>query len=94
MCVSLLLTRTLSYSVVIDSSGKPLGKVIEACCPNPLAVEYRCFFSVNFGMPPQDMAGIVGSHVLLNPTIEEVAGLHRPRNGTPQWGGVLCMELL
>jgi hypothetical protein len=82
MSISISLTRIPEGTVVADTSGEPIGKVIEAH-PDHLVVEHGRFFPDDLEIPRDAVAGIDDSRVLLNMSIEEVARRHWPRNGTP-----------
>lgn len=82
MSISVSLTRVPVGATVVDASGEPLGKVIEAH-PDHLMVERGHFFPDDFEIPREAVVSADGSRVLLNLTIEEVARRHWPRNGTP-----------
>ena len=82
MSISLSLTRIPLGTVVVDATGEPLGKIIEAH-PDHIVVEHGRFFPDDLEIPRDAVASIDGSRVLLNLTMEEVARHHWPRNGTP-----------
>lgn len=82
MSISISLIRIPVGADVVDAAGEELGTVIEAH-PDHLMIEHGRFFPDDLEIPRVAVAGVDGSRVMLNLTLEEVMSRHWPKNGTP-----------